>query len=373
MRKLIFNLHLYLALLASAFVIILGVTGGIMAFEPEIDHLLYRKLAYVTPGKQTLSLAELGAIVAKRFPGEPIDAYILSTSPNLSYQVLMDTSGSVYVNQYTGEILGVRPDQMEFLDYVHQLHLRLLWRGQGNEEDEGPGKKIMSWTGVAITLLALSGLYLWWPRKRFRVKKGSSGRVFWFDLHNMIGIFSLLFLLLLAVTGVMMGFERTVNPWLYKITGSQPAQMPRKFPPPPPGAKPITVDQAIEIARSTLPGAAPFLITVPEPNGGYQIRLRYPEDRTPGGRSRMILDQYTGQVLFAESSRTAPAGTRITVATRALHTGDIMGIPSKTVLSLASLLLVVQVSSGIVMWWKRIRKNGREATASMGTTTATGT
>ena len=40
MRKLIFNLHLYLALIAGVFVVILGVTGGIMAFEPELDHVL---------------------------------------------------------------------------------------------------------------------------------------------------------------------------------------------------------------------------------------------------------------------------------------------------------------------------------------------
>ena len=362
MRKLFFNLHLYLALLASVFVIILGITGSIMAFEPELDHLLHRKLAYVTPGPHALPLAEIGAAVAKRFPGEPIDAYMLSTSPDLSYQVVLETSGSVYVNQYTGEILGVRPDQMEFLDYVHQLHLRLLWRGQG---DEGPGKKIMTWTGVVIIFLVLSGLYLWWPRKRFRIKTGSTGRLFWFDLHNMIGIFSLLFLLVLAVTGVMMGFERTVNPWLYKITGSKPSQPPRKFPAPPSGAKPIPVDQAMEIAGSALPGATPFMISVPEPDGAYLIRLRYPEDRTPGGRSRIVLDQYSGQVLFAESSRTAPAGARITIANRALHTGDILGIPSKTVLSLASLLLVLQAISGIVMWWKRVRKKGPEVDATI--------
>src|SRR5215472_11119930 len=98
MRKLIFNLHLYLSLLASAFVIILGITGSIMAFEPEIDHLIHRKLAYVTPGPHALPLAEIGAAAGKRFPGERIEAYILSTSPDLSYQVALETSGSVYVN-----------------------------------------------------------------------------------------------------------------------------------------------------------------------------------------------------------------------------------------------------------------------------------
>ena len=67
----------------------------------------------------------------------------------------------------------------------------------------------------------------------------------------------------------------------------------------------------------------------------------------------MIVDQYTGKVLFVEGSRTAPAGTRLVIANRALHTGDIFGVPSKTVASLASLLLVVQAISGIAMWWKR--------------------
>ena len=355
MRKLIFNLHLYLALLAAVFIIILGITGSIMAFEPEIDHLLHPSLSYVKPAGPALSLVDLGSAVSKRFPGERIDAYFVSTSPNISYQVELEKSGRVYINQYSGEVLGVRPDELDFLAYVHQLHLRLLWQHRGD-----PGKKIMSCVGVAMLLLLISGLYLWWPVKRIAIKKRSTGRRFWFDLHNTIGIFSLIFLLLLTVTGTIIGFEETTTPMLYKLTGSQQSQPPKTFPAPPPGAKPITPDQALEIARATLPGATPFLINVPEPKDAYRIRLRYPEDRTPGGRSRMIVDQYTGKVLFAEGSRTAPAGTRMVIANRALHTGDIFGIPSKTILSLASLMLVAQTISGIVMWWKR-RKAVRNA------------
>lgn len=351
MRKLIFNLHLYIALVAAIFVIILGITGSIMAFEPELDHLLHRKLAYVNPGPQPLSLVEIGASVGKKFPGEHIDAYLLSVSPGLSYRVFMEKSGLVYVNQYTGEVLGGVPDGPQFLDYVHQLHLRLLWRSESD-----PGKKIMSWVGVAMLLLLLSGLYLWWPLKRFKLSTASTGRRFWFDLHNAIGIFSLVFLLALTVTGIMIGFERTTVPLFYKMTGSKPSEQPAKLPAPPPGARPISPDKAIEIARGALPGATPFAINVPGPKAPYRISLRYPEDRTPGGRSRVLLDQYTGQVIFAEGSRTAPAGARMVIANRAIHTGDIFGIPSKTVMSLASLLLAVQAISGIVMWWKRLRR-----------------
>jgi uncharacterized iron-regulated membrane protein len=37
---------------------------------------------------------------------------------------------------------------------------------------------------------------------------------------------------------------------------------------------------------------------------------------------------------------------------RAIHTGDVFGVPSKIVMSLASLAAVIQVLSGLVMWWK---------------------
>jgi uncharacterized iron-regulated membrane protein len=41
---------------------------------------------------------------------------------------------------------------------------------------------------------------------------------------------------------------------------------------------------------------------------------------------------------------------------RAIHTGDILGIPSKAIMSLASLLLVMQLVSGVLIWWKRRKR-----------------
>ena len=127
MRKLLFKLHLYVALAAGVFVVMLGITGAIMAFEPEIDRVLHWKLSYVTPSGHTLSVAEIRAAVERQFPGERIAAYGLEAAPNLSWSVLL-RRGQVFVNPYTGEALGVREGGMDLLGYVHQLHLRLLWR-----------------------------------------------------------------------------------------------------------------------------------------------------------------------------------------------------------------------------------------------------
>jgi uncharacterized iron-regulated membrane protein len=327
-----------------------------MAFEPELDHLFHPKLYFVKPQPQPLSLAEIGARIAKAYPGQVIGLFILSTSPDISWQADLPHS-RIYVNQYTGEILGERPDGMDFLGYVHQLHIRLLLMNTGNND---VGKKFVTWANVGMLFLIFSGLYLWWPAKRVTILWSGSSRRFWFDVHNVAGISSLGFLLALTITGAVIGFEHTVVPMLYKMTGSTPSRMPGPPPPPPPGSQPITPDHAVEIARAALPGAAPFMINVPKPGEVYRISARYPEDLTPGGRSRIMIDAYGGRVLWAEGSRSAPAGTRMVIANRAIHTGDLLGMPGKTLMSLASLMVVVQAWSGLVMWLRRESKKRKK-------------
>jgi uncharacterized iron-regulated membrane protein len=350
MRRLLFNLHLYAALIAGAFILVLGLTGSIMAFEPEIEHVLHWRLTYVKPQGRVLSLSEIRAAIEKAFPGEPIGAYGLSTAPSISYQVELNR-GVVSIDQYTGKVLGVR-QRSDFvnqtLNYIHQIHLRLAIRSRAD-----PGKKIMSWAGVTMLFLLLSGLYLWWPYQRVTIQWSGWSMRTWLDIHNAVGIFSFVFLLVLATTGVVIGFEEQTTPLFYKLTRSLPSDEPDVHILAPPRANVITSDQALEIARATLPGAAPFEINVPHAKEPYYVNLRYPEDRTPGGRSRVTIDPYTAKVLFAEGSRTAPAGRRMVNANRAIHTGDIFGIPSKTILSLASLMAVMQLVSGLAMWWKR--------------------
>src|SRR5262249_8131761 len=65
MRRIILKLHLVAALAAGAFLAVLGVTGAIMAFEPELDHLLHRPLWHVTPQGAPRTLAELGDAASK--------------------------------------------------------------------------------------------------------------------------------------------------------------------------------------------------------------------------------------------------------------------------------------------------------------------
>jgi uncharacterized iron-regulated membrane protein len=204
-----------------------------------------------------------------------------------------------------------------------------------------------------MLFLVLSGLYLWWPVKRATVTTGKSAFRTWYDWHNAVGIFSFVFLLLLSATGVFIGFESSAVPLAYRLTGSSPVPPISPKITAQPGVPQISPDAALEIARTALPGATPFLVPVVSPTDAYNVRVRFPEDLTPGGRSRVLIDSYSGQVMAVDSSRTAPGGRRTETLNRAIHTGDIFGIPSKIVMSIASIMAPVQLLTGVMLWVRR--------------------
>src|SRR5262249_51603095 len=152
------------ALIAGGFVVILGLTGSIMAFEEELDHLTHPRLFHVAPTGDAMRLFDLGGRVAAQ-AGKPVVGYGLSVSPDLAWTASAGGS-NYYVNEYTGEILGPRQGPT-ILGQIHQIHLRLL---AGDI-----GKSIISWAGVLMLFLLVSGFYLWWPVKRIAVNVGAGG------------------------------------------------------------------------------------------------------------------------------------------------------------------------------------------------------
>ena len=346
MRRLILNVHLVLALIAGAFMAVLGVTGSILAFEPELDRWFHADLSYVKPGERTLSLVEIGDAVSRKYAGEPIVAFLPSQSPRFPTEVLM-SRGVVSVNQYTGEILGVRTRGQTLLGFVRALHVRLAsgdW-----------GRNFLKWSAVAMLLSLGSGLYLWWPLKRVRIRgPWLSGR-FWFDLHNAIGIFSLLPLLALAATGTVIGFEDQLASLLDRLTGSSAVQASRTLiqPEHESAAYELTPDQAVAIARARLPGATPYRVQMPRYGGVYVVALTYADNRIASEHNAFSIDPWSGKIISADLSTDFTARERILAVNRAVHTGDLFGMPSRIVVALAGILLPVQAVGGLVIWLLR--------------------
>lgn len=326
--------------------VIQGITGSILEFEPELDRLLHPHLAYVTPGERPLSLQEIGANVSRDLGGEPVVAYVYSLCPDLSFEVLLPT-GVAYVNQYTGKVLGVRTRGQTFLGVVRALHTRL---GFGKI-----GREISRWSAVAALFSAVSGLYLWWPLKRITIRRKSGPRRFWFDVHNVIGICSLGPLALLAVTGVVLGFEQQAASVIYRFTRSGPTQIARSRPKVLLGEASIDPDRAVTIARSQMPGALVDRVQMPAYGGFYRIELENPRDRVAGERNSIAVDPSDGSVVSFSRSESLSAGDRLLAANEAVHTGNILGWPSRILAALVSTMLVVQALSGLFIWLHRNR------------------
>ena len=344
MRKLLLNLHLYGTLIAGIFVVILGLTGSIIAFEAQLDRLFNPSLFDIAPrATAPLPLRTLAEAVQRRFPGSKVEGFVLAQHPDTAH-VAYTSGAAVFVNGYTGAILGTRRGPV-LLTRIHQLHTHLL-AGK-------IGEMIVAIGGFVMLFLVISGVILWWKYKKVSIKWNASLFRVMFDVHNATGILSALFLLLLSLTGIVVAFDTPISRWTYKATGTTP--IPRSLPSiPREGAVPIDPDAVLRIAGAAEPGAKPLSIDYPEDaKDSYNVRMRFPEDRTPGGRSWVCVDQYSGKVLVAQNSRTAPLAARAELLNRQIHTGDVFGTPSRIVMSASSLLVVLQAFSGVVMWWKR--------------------
>lgn len=352
MRTSLILFHRWLALAASVVIILLGVTGGALVFEGAIDRAMHPELWRVTPAGSPLPLDTLVAHVRARARGAAIGGLSIAVPADRAYVVQAGVM-QVFVNQYTGAIQGTR-DRGAFDNSLprrlHRLHVNLMFGQIGSE--------IIAAGTVASFLLVLSGIYLWWSDKLWRVRWSASWKRIVYDLHHSLGILAALVILVITGSGMIMH---------YRALGTMVASIgsaPRDKPPVQvsvAGRSDIALDSASRVAVSALPGATVSMMSFPaKPDQPFVVTMRYPEDRTPGGRSRVYIDRFDGVVLQTESTRSGSTGSKLTASMRSIHTGDVLGKPSEGIWLLAALILAGQGITGLIMWW-----NGRPARAAL--------
>ena len=331
-RRVLLVLHLWAALLASVFLLLLGATGSFMVYEREVDHILNRRLVAVRPGSPQLTLTELFTRLEKSYPGHKVTEIGFSHQPDVADEVYLDPGNGAegMVSQF-------------------HTHLRMDKHRQAAE-------LILGMASLLLLFLSRSGIILWWRRKLFRVNWRGGGKRINFDLHNVLGVWCSLFLFLFALTGVAMTWEGAFNNLLNRLlpAGSTPER--RRMAESPDGAAALSPDAIVAAARAALPGAdvAAMGIASGRP---VDVRMKFPEDRTPIGRSRVLVDPYTGNVLSAVSTRTAPLAFKISrLWIREIHTGDIFGCPTRLLACVMSLILPIMTITGTLIWWNRNRK-----------------
>ena len=358
-RPALLALHLVAGLLSAVFLAILGVTGSLLVFENEIDHWLNGKLTWVQPQGTPLSLRELSAAVEHRHPGSRLSSITLPADPGIAYGMRLlpagpgKPGGGFAVNPYTGEELGSLETANNFLRQVHQFHTNLLL---------GPQGKIITATSAVFLLgLSISGLILWLPKKLWkpsllvRKKAGS------YELHQLLGLYASFFLLVFAITGIVIHWDDEARMLINRMAGEKD-QEPSKRAASPRKTVPLDPDQLLAAAVHAVPGARVTAILGIGGSSPVRITMKYPEDRTPVGRTNLYIDGSTGELVSMQTSRTAPMGTRVAkLWNREIHTGDIGGLPTRVLACAASLALPLLAITGPLIWLGRLRRKRARA------------
>ncbi len=362
LRKVVLTIHLYMGLAAGIFLVILGLTGSVMALEEDISHWLHPELWYVTVGRHPLPEDDLISVAQNRFRARVL-AVVFPGAPNLAQVIQMGDGTIAYVNPYNGTVLGstVGLSNSDLaLTYIRQIHVRLVPDPDWAPALSAAGKIVVNAANVLLCLLVPTGLALWWRDKRFSIHwKATDFKVPWFkvfhDAHHAIGIYVSLFLMIASITGMLIGFD-SGQKLFYSVTRSAPLPPPKPFPSTPlPHTLPIMADQVLDVARHAIPDASVSAMLIPpRPHGSFVVLMRVPEETSRAVHSAVTIDQYSGKVLNVQNYRDDPAGYRLLRFIRSIHTGDVLGLPSRILVSLSSLMLVAIVITGMVIWWKKL-------------------
>jgi len=354
-RTLLLKVHLVLGLLVSVVLIVLGLTGSILAFDGYYDRWLNPSLWRVTPQAHRINEASLQNIVQHRYPSVAIERIDI-TGPDSAHVFTLVNGMQVFVDPYTGALLGTRADAEagSLLKTVRRVHTRLA--------SGYIGRLVVDIATIQIVPLIATGLYLWWKKKRLTVAwRRYFPRINW-DLHNAAGAYASLFLLLLCVSGFFIAFEGALF-WVTRSTpqpSSRPVHSRKPFGLLNAGVPDFTVDQALAAADRVFPELQTARIRLPGgPLSTYVIEKYTPQWIAGSARSAVFLDRYSLGVLRVDDARLYTRGYRAYRINLAIHTGEILGLPSRIVLAISSLLLPLLAITGFLMWLKRRRVAAR--------------
>lgn len=375
LRRAVRKLHLWLGLWLGGLFVLLGLTGSLLVFYPQVDAMLHPELRAEGEGEPDWDRAlatvraaypdkqggwrfevtgEPGVIPARYY--DPPERAVHAFRPMMVW--LSPDGGRVLRRDYWGEYA---------MTFIYDLHYRLTLGEVGG--------KIVGWSGFGLLALLLSGLWAWWPRhwsggswrKALRIKRGAHQLRVLRDWHKSAGLAGSLFLLLLTGTGIMlalpdesdavlgtMGLAVDHLPHVHDSAMASGAQLA------------IAPSQAVTAARTALPGARIAWIETPPATGGsYRLRMQVPGDasfRFP--HSFVWVDGASGQVLAVQDARAAQSGSVVNTWIHPLHDGSAGGLAGRILVAVAGLVPLVLFVTGWMRWRRRNPKTSTAAAAT---------
>jgi uncharacterized iron-regulated membrane protein len=353
MRKALVLLHRYAGLALGCFLLLSGLTGSAIVFGDAIDAWLNPGLLTVTPRDARADLDAVLSKVEDAVPGKMPNVVSMPPTAEDAIEVVFQPEDlRVFVDPYSGEVLGQRHGNASLSGFLVDLHVHLL-SGKTGEE-------VLGWAGLGGIVLSVIGLVLWWPRRgRWRqalsIKWSAGAFRVWFDVHRVVGVFALALILMTATTGAALAlYDKLTEPALVLFTGKGARQPAPKSTPG--GMQSAPLDPMLARAAALFPDGRITRITLPaKPDAAVAVRVRQQGEAHQFGRTFVWFDRYDGSLLRVDNALTAHRAVRIQSWLYPLHTGVYGGILTRWLQVAAGLSLSLLTVSGAWLWIKRSR------------------
>lgn len=392
LRTAIFWIHLAVGLVLGAVILLMSVTGVLLMYERQITEWADRdnRVAPPSPGAQRLPVETLLAGVLAARPEATPASFTLQSDPAAPALVSLGRRSSLYVDPYTGRILGEGSQKVRsFFHAVTDWH---RWLGAGDESRDR-GKAVTGAANLGFLFLVVSGLYLWVPRKWARTqlrnvtwfRRGLSAKARDFNWHNVFGFWLAIPLFFVVASAVVISYPWAGN-LLFRMVGEEPPA--RSGPPGGPGQGPGGQGPGEARAAggrregggsperrgregfdpSALRGLDALWARAEGQVSGWQsLAVRLPDSADapvtftissghrgrPDLRSQLTLDRASGEAVKWEPFASQSLGRRVRTWTRWIHTGEAGGFLGQTLAGLASAAGAVLVWTGFALAWRR--------------------
>ncbi len=353
LRTLALTIHRSIGILLGLVLLVIGLTGSTLVFYREINSLLNPQLMQVVPQSERLPLEAVLNIVRSNFSDMELHSIVLPRTSKEVYTLgLMSRSDEaidVFLNPYTGAILGSQQWGHTLMTFIYHIHIYMLM-------GEQVGYKFVGVCGLLLLILVVSGLVVWpgWRNliRGFWIRWKAPALLRTYDFHKVTGILSALFLLVIASTGAAMVFRSEFESTTYWLTHTPKPTPPVSTLVAKPA--PLTLAQILHTAETVLPEGKNTVIILPhEANGVYEVDKKLPQDIDLYGHSKVYIDQYSGKVLQVDNALKLPLATQINNLLLYLHNGAYGGLGMRYLYVLIGLVPSALLITGIFMWRNR--------------------
>lgn len=355
-------LHLWLGLVAGIVLIVVALTGCILAFEDELTPIIYAHEQKIEPAEVKLSVDSLVSIAKSTYPKKKIFRLYLPAEQNRSVKVTFGTKKKgydfLYINQYNGKILSKGKENNRFFAVVLNLHRFLL---------AGTVGKTITGISCAITFfMTLSGLYLWWPgnkkalKQRLKIKTDASNKRLNWDLHAVGGFYAMIFLFVITLTGLIWSYDFVENLMFKIFDGKKETTELVKEPEGKIKKQADIYESVINSTNSVYPYSGEIMITFPDKKGKPFLVSKENSESVIHRVNQVYLDSRTAMIIKPLAFNSLSLGTQIRKMNKPIHTGSILGWPTKIIAFLTALITASLPITGFLIWFGRGKKKKRK-------------